>query len=77
MRLAAAAAIIATAQALVAPTPQKTSTRLHGRATKLVIWDCDGVLVDVVEARGFESVDLRALEQGLAVDQDAVAVPDD
>ena len=45
MRLAAAA-LVATAQALVAPTPQKPSTRLHGRASKLVIWDCDGVLVD-------------------------------
>ena len=45
MRLAAAALITAT-QALVAPTPQRTSTRLHGRANKLVIWDCDGVLVD-------------------------------
>jgi HAD superfamily hydrolase (TIGR01509 family) len=45
MRLAAAALITAT-QALVAPTPQKASTRLHGRANKLVIWDCDGVLVD-------------------------------
>ena len=67
MRLAAAA-IIATAQALVAPTPQKTSTRLHGRATKLVIWDCDGVLVDseallkraevdALKAAGFDDVD--------------------
>ena len=65
MRLAA---LVATAQALVAPTPQRTSTRLHGRANKLVIWDCDGVLVDseallkraevdALKAAGFDDVD--------------------
>ena len=49
MHLAAAAALITATQALVAPTPQKASTRLHGRANKLVIWDCDGVLVETEE----------------------------
>ena len=41
------ATYIATAAALVAPPPQKTPlTPLASRAKKLVIWDCDGVLVD-------------------------------
>ena len=67
MRLAAAA-IITTAQALVAPPQQRRQTRLHGRANKLVIWDCDGVLVDseallkraevdALKAAGFDDVD--------------------
>ena len=41
------ATIVAAAAALVAPPPQKTPlTPLASRAKKLVIWDCDGVLVD-------------------------------
>ena len=67
MRLAAAALIPAT-QALVAPPQQRRQTRLHGRANKLVIWDCDGVLVDseallkraevdALKAAGFDDVD--------------------
>ena len=64
MRLTAAALI--TTQAPVAPT-HKNKTRLHGRANKLVIWDCDGVLVDsallkraevdALKAAGFDDVD--------------------
>ena len=85
MRLAAAALITAT-QALVAPTPQKPSTRLHGRANKLVIWDCDGVLVDseallkraevdALKAAGFDDVDEDAcnrLFSGFAPEAGAV-----
>ena len=41
------ATVVAAAAALVAPPPQKTPlTPLASRAKKLVIWDCDGVLVD-------------------------------
>ena len=86
MRLAAAAALVTAAQALVAPTPQKTSTRLHGRANKLVIWDCDGVLVDseallkraevdALKAAGFDDVDEDAcnrLFSGFAPEAGAV-----
>ena len=85
MRLAAAA-LITTAQALVAPPQQRRQTRLHGRANKLVIWDCDGVLVDseallkraevdALKAAGFDDVDEDAcnrLFSGFAPEAGAV-----
>ena len=48
MRQAVAALLAATTtQALVAPIRSTApSTRLQGRSSKLIIWDCDGVLVD-------------------------------
>ena len=62
------------------------STRLHGRANKLVIWDCDGVLVDseallkraevdAFKAAGFDDVDEDAcnrLFSGFAPEAGAV-----
>ena len=73
MRLTAAAALITATQALVAPPQQRRQTRLHGRANKLVIWDCDGVLVDS-EALYCRFVRVRTDEAAQSESEDYVQV---